>query len=64
VVEDENNYSGRLTYNWAEANKIKDSIFHVGIAGFSEDYSVRPKTSVMELVQTQLVNNIYSCFSC
>lgn len=45
VVEDENNYSGRLTYNWAEANKIKDSIFHVGIAGFTEDYSVRPKTS-------------------
>ena len=45
VVEDENNYSGRLTYNWAEANKIKDSIFHVGIAGFSEDYAARPKTS-------------------
>jgi phosphate-selective porin OprO/OprP len=45
TLEDENNYSGRLTYNWAEANKIKDSIFHVGIAGFSEDYSARPKTS-------------------
>jgi len=45
TLEDENNYSGRLTYNWAEANKIKDSIFHVGIAGFTEDYSVRPKTS-------------------
>lgn len=45
VVEDENNYSGRLTYNWAEANKIKDSIFHVGIAGFTEEYTSRPKTS-------------------
>ncbi len=45
VVEDENNYSGRLTYNWAEANKIKDSIFHVGIAGFTEDYAQKPKTS-------------------
>lgn len=45
TIEDENNYSGRLTYNWAEANKVKDSIFHVGIAGFSEDYSARPKTS-------------------
>ena len=45
VIEEENNYSGRLTYNWAEANKIKDSIFHVGIAGFSEDYAQRPKTS-------------------
>jgi phosphate-selective porin OprO/OprP len=45
VVEDESNYSGRLTYNWAEANKIKDSIFHVGIAGFTEDYAARPKTS-------------------
>jgi phosphate-selective porin OprO/OprP len=45
VVENEKNYSGRLTYNWAEANKIKDSIFHVGIAGFSEDYTARPKTS-------------------
>jgi phosphate-selective porin OprO/OprP len=45
VIEDESNYSGRLTYNWAEANKIKDSIFHVGIAGFTEDYAVRPKTS-------------------
>ena len=45
TLEDENNYSGRLTYNWAEANKIKDSIFHVGIAGFTEDYSARPKTS-------------------
>jgi phosphate-selective porin OprO/OprP len=45
TIEDENNYSGRLTYNWAEANKIKDSIFHVGIAGFTEDYSARPKTS-------------------
>ncbi len=44
-TENENNYSGRLTYNWAEANKIKDSIFHVGIAGFTEDYSARPKTS-------------------
>ena len=44
-LEDENNYSGRLTYNWAEANKIKDSIFHVGIAGFTEDYSMTPKTS-------------------
>lgn len=45
VLEDEKNYSGRVTYNWAEANKIKDSIFHVGIAGFTEDYSSRPKTS-------------------
>lgn len=45
VIEDENNYSGRLTYNWAEANKIKDSIFHVGVAGFTEDYAQRPKTS-------------------
>jgi phosphate-selective porin OprO/OprP len=45
VTEEENNYSGRLTYNWAEANKIKDSIFHVGIAGFTEDYASRPKTS-------------------
>jgi phosphate-selective porin OprO/OprP len=45
VMEDEKNYSGRVTYNWAEANKIKDSIFHVGIAGFTEDYSARPKTS-------------------
>jgi len=45
TLEDENNYSGRLTYNWAEANKIKDSIFHVGIAGFTEDYAQRPKTS-------------------
>jgi phosphate-selective porin OprO/OprP len=45
VVEEENNYSGRLTYNWAEANKIKDSIFHVGIAGFTEDYSQKAKTS-------------------
>jgi phosphate-selective porin OprO/OprP len=45
TLEDENNYSGRVTYNWAEANKIKDSIFHVGIAGFTEDYSARPKTS-------------------
>ena len=44
-VMDENNYSGRLTYNWAEANKIKDSIFHVGIAGFTEDYSLTPKSS-------------------
>ena len=44
-TQDENNYSGRLTYNWAEANKIKDSIFHVGIAGFTEEYSQRPKTS-------------------
>lgn len=44
-VMDENNYSGRLTYNWAEANKIKDSIFHVGVAGFSEDYSLTPKSS-------------------
>ena len=45
TLENENNYSGRLTYNWAEANKIKDSIFHVGISGFTEDYSARPKTS-------------------
>jgi phosphate-selective porin OprO/OprP len=45
VIENEKNYSGRLTYNWAEANKIKDSIFHVGIAGFTEDYAARPKTS-------------------
>jgi phosphate-selective porin OprO/OprP len=45
TVEDENNYSGRLTYNWAEANKIKDSIFHVGVAGFTEDYGTRPTTS-------------------
>ena len=45
TVEDESNYSGRLTYNFAEANKIKGKIFHVGIAGFTEDYSVRPKTS-------------------
>jgi phosphate-selective porin OprO/OprP len=44
-VTNENNYSGRLTYNWAEANKIKDSIFHVGIAGFTEDYSIAPKSS-------------------
>jgi phosphate-selective porin OprO/OprP len=44
-VTNENNYSGRVTYNWAEANKIKDSIFHVGLSGFSEEYSHRPKTS-------------------
>jgi phosphate-selective porin OprO/OprP len=43
--ENENNYSARLTYNWAEANKIKDSIFHVGFSGFSEDYQHTPKTS-------------------
>ena len=43
-LEDEN-YSGRVTYNWAEANKIKDSIFHVGLAGFTEDYSITPKSS-------------------
>lgn len=44
-VENENNYSGRLTYDFAGANKIKDSIFHVGISGFTEDYSATPKSS-------------------
>ena len=44
-MNDENNYSGRLSYNFAEAAKIKGSIFHVGIAGFTEDYAVKPKTS-------------------
>ena len=44
-VENENNYSGRLTYDYASANKIKDSIFHVGISGFTEDYSATPKSS-------------------
>jgi phosphate-selective porin OprO/OprP len=44
-IENENNYSGRVTYDWASANKIKDSIFHVGLSGFTEDYSVTPKTS-------------------
>ena len=45
TIEDEQNYSGRFTYNFAEAQGNKDSIFHVGIAGFTEDYSVKPKTS-------------------
>ena len=45
TVENENNYSGRLTYDFASANKIKDSIFHVGISGFTEDYAMTPKTS-------------------
>ena len=45
TVEDENNYSGRMTYNFAEAQGAKDSIFHLGIAGFTEDYAVKPKTS-------------------
>ena len=44
-IENENNYSGRLTYDFASANKIKDSIFHVGISGFTEDYSITPKSS-------------------
>ena len=44
-VENENNYSGRLTYDYASANKIKDSIFHLGISGFTEDYSATPKSS-------------------
>ena len=44
-IENENNYSGRFTYDFASANKIKDSIFHVGISGFTEDYSVTPKSS-------------------
>jgi phosphate-selective porin OprO/OprP len=41
----ENNYSGRLTYDFASANKIKGSIFHMGLSGFSEDYSQTPTTS-------------------
>ena len=45
TVEDENNYSGRLTMNFAEAQGNKGSIFHVGIAGFTEDYAAKPKTS-------------------
>jgi len=45
TVEDENNYSGRLSYNFAEAQGTKGSIFHVGIAGFTEDYAQKPKTS-------------------
>jgi phosphate-selective porin OprO/OprP len=45
TVENENNYSGRLTYDFASANKIKDSIFHVGISGFTEDYAATPKSS-------------------
>ena len=45
TVEDESNYSGRLSYNFAEAAKIKGSIFHVGIAGFTEDYAQKPSTS-------------------
>ena len=45
TVEDENNYSGRMTYNFAEAQGNKNSIFHVGIAGFTEDYASTPKTS-------------------
>jgi phosphate-selective porin OprO/OprP len=39
------NYSARLTYNFAEAMDAKDSIFHVGIAGTSEDYRKTPTTS-------------------
>ncbi len=45
TVENENNYSGRLSMNFAEAQKIKGSIFHVGIAGFTEDYAQTPSTS-------------------
>lgn len=45
VVEDENNYSGRVVMNFAEAQKIKGKIFHVGVAGFTEDYAAKPKTS-------------------
>ena len=35
-------FSGRLTHNFAPD---KDSIFHLGISGFTEDYSQTPKTS-------------------
>ena len=34
-------FSGRLTHNFASD---KDSIFHLGISGFTEDYSQTPKT--------------------
>ncbi|MFZ9917524.1 MAG: OprO/OprP family phosphate-selective porin [Methylophilaceae bacterium] len=44
-VTNENNYSGRVTYNFAEAMGDKKSIFHLGLAGISEDYSHVPSTS-------------------
>ena len=39
------NYSARLTYDFAKANKMKNNIFHVGVSGFTEDYGMTPKTS-------------------
>ena len=45
VIEAESNYSGRLTYDFASANGMKDSIFHVGLSGFTEDYAQTPTTS-------------------
>ncbi len=55
TLENENNYSGRLTYNWAEANKIKDSIFHVGISGLRKTILLDQKHQAMAL---QLISKI------
>ncbi|MEK9741361.1 MAG: porin, partial [Flavobacteriaceae bacterium] len=44
-ARDENNYSGRLTYDFASANDMKDSIFHLGVSGFTENYAMQPASS-------------------
>ena len=38
-------YAGRTTINFAELMGQKDAIYHVGLAGFDNSYTVRPTTS-------------------
>ena len=44
-IEVEANYSGRLSYDFAAGSGMKDKILHIGLSGFTEDYSQTPKTS-------------------
>jgi len=42
---DEMSYAGRTTLNFAEFMGQKDAIYHVGLAGFDNSYTVRAATS-------------------
>ena len=43
--QDDLSYAGRLTTNFSELMGNKDTVMHVGVSGFTEDYSVALATS-------------------